>query len=395
MSQIIIFVDDDKDILQGLKRSLRKKRSEWEIIYFDSSVEAAEYMKENDADVVVSDMKMPEMNGVQLMEKVKEYRPNSIRIILSGHMDDTYALHTFDYVHRFFSKPFKTQDMIVVIEEALLYKNIVRNPNLDKIVNSLSSMPILPNVYFKIVKDLEDDNNSFEDIADTVEKDISLTIDILKIVNSCFFGIARDVTSVREAIMYLGIEIVKDVVMLVSVFSSFDTNLIKELKLSYLWTHSIAVANIAKGIAVKEEMSDKEVEACFTSGLLHDIGRLILAINFPNDYKTLMGFNVPADSILELEKEVFGADHCMVGAYISSVWGLPIDIVTSVWQHHLNGERTPGKISQILCLADSLYHNINETNLTFVQNKVIGRFETMDMKHDLDTYIEICKEKMG
>jgi len=368
VKKIIVFVDDEKNILSGIKRNLFGKKDIWNIKYFTDGSKALSFIKENNVSLVISDMKMPNMNGFELMEQISTFSPGTIRIILSGHTDDNIAYKSVRIAHQFLSKPIKTELLISTIEKALKYREIVSNTYLSDIVNGLTMIPSLPAIYNEITETLKDEETTFKEIGKIVEKDVGLTVSLLKIANSAFFGINREVKTAIDATMFLGIDVVKNLLLFISVYSKLDQQSLNDMGLSYLWDHSLLVAKISKDIAIYLGMDKNKSEICYTAGLLHDLGRLILATNFPEDYKSIIELDIENATFLTVEKEIFGANHAMVGAYLASIWGLPIDIVNSIWCHHdiQNCELNCPSLESIVYISNIFYHKIKEIDISFI-----------------------------
>jgi putative nucleotidyltransferase with HDIG domain len=169
-------------------------------------------------------------------------------------------------------------------------------------------------------------------IGQIVEQDVALTAKLLQLVNSAFFGLARDVTSVKTAVSCLGLTIVHDLVLTVEVFRSFKANeFVSEEYLEEFHRHAQLAARIAAGIAQKSQASPGIVLAA----LLHDVGKLVIAERTPAHFaRAIAQAHEERKPLFEIEERLIHLSHAEVGAYLLSLWGLPSAIVEAVAHHH-------------------------------------------------------------
>jgi HD-like signal output (HDOD) protein len=331
----ILFVDDEPKVLEGLQRMLRTMRREWEMGFAPSGAEALEILAANPFDVVVTDMRMPGMDGAQLLIEVRKRYPQIVRIILSGHSDQEMILKSVGPAHQYLSKPCDAEALKVTVARACALRDLLTNESLQRLVSQMQSLPSLPHLYLKLVEELQSPEASIKRVGEIISQDIGMTAKILQMVNSAFFGVRRHVSSPVEATSLLGLDTIMALVLSIQVFSQFKSDQTVGPVLDTLWTHSMAVGTFAKWIARAEGQENRLVEDTFTAGLLHESGKLVLATNLPKEYlemvKLAHGENL---SLIEAERRVFGAAHPEVGAYLLGLWGLPDSIVEAVAFHH-------------------------------------------------------------
>jgi HD-like signal output (HDOD) protein len=224
----------------------------------------------------------------------------------------------------------------------------VNNDALKSLASSLSSLPSMPSVYFDILKSLESPDTTVEQVGATIARDAAMTAKMLQLVNSAFFGLHRQLTDPAEAVMQLGLETIKSLVLGIHVFSQLESHDGAEISARQLWHHSLATAATARRIA-KCECQDKQLaEEAFTAGLLHDVGRLVLLANLPGPYaEALQRSRDERIPLWEAERAVFGACHAEVGGYLLSL------VETAVFHHF------PGKCRTRNCGALCLVHIAN------------------------------------
>jgi len=209
----VVFVDDEQNVLSGLKRMLRSMRHEWDMQFFDNGIEALKSIEDKGCDVIVSDMRMPRMDGVQLLNSIREKYPRSIRIALSGQSDANMIYRCINNAHQYLAKPCDSDQLIATINGACALQDKLDDDKLKSVISNLESIPTLPESYEKIMAELQSDDPSLEAVGAIIETDIAMTAKILQIVNSAFFGLPRHVSSPAEAAMYLGIDSIKSLVV--------------------------------------------------------------------------------------------------------------------------------------------------------------------------------------
>lgn len=332
----ILFVDDEQMILDGLRRMLRPMRDVWETEFANGGAMALEILACQEFDVIVSDMRMPGMDGAQLLSAVQQLYPNIIRVILSGHTEKEMILRTVGIAQQYLSKPCDADTLKETIAKAFALRDLLSSPSLQKLVSSLGSLPSLPSLYMQLVKELQNPNASLNYIGEIISKDIGMTAKILQMVNSAFFGLRRNVSSPTEATLLLGLDTIMSLVLSIQVFSSFEHVDCPEFSTQHLWTHSTEVGMTAKAFAkVAQKDASKLADDTMTAGLLHDTGKLVLISSRADDYKKVMKLTKTENiSLIEAERFVFGATHAEIGAYLLGLWGLPDSVVEAVAFHH-------------------------------------------------------------
>jgi HD-like signal output (HDOD) protein len=335
MKKNILFVDDNKDILTSLKRMLRIQRHEWEMDFVDNGYAAMTVLAEKSIDVIVSDIRMPEMDGVELLTLVKDNYPQVVRIVLSGQSDLDVLLKSVGPTHQFLAKPCDAETLIDVVNRSCALQNTLANENLAKLVTGLGKLPSLPAVYQEIIAELRSPLSSLGRIGEIVSKDMGMTAKILQLVNSAFFGLPQHVSTPAQAATLLGVDTIKALVLSIKIFDCRNPPSMKKLDINRLWKHSNRVSALAKNIAAVEGLSKKETDDTFMASILHDVGILLLATKLPVQYNKV--FNLISEencSLLEAELKVFKASHAEVGAYLMELWGFSNPIVEAILYHH-------------------------------------------------------------
>ena len=323
--QLILFVDDEANILNGLKRMLYPMKNIWEMHFASSGTEALELMKSIKFDIIISDIKMPVMDGPALLKEVKKQHPEVIRFILSGYSDQHQIYNSVGIAHQFICKPCQPENIKNAIKQALALRNIITEPSLISFISEIENLPSIPSAYNQIISLLRKPDVSLNKIAELVTGDVAMSAKILKMVNSAFFSLPNRVNNILQTVTLLGVETIKTLVLMFKIFEPSSNYPWINSSIERLQNHSIKVAAAAKTIARKEQYDEAQTNTLFMSGVLHDIGRLIFLTQKPEEYQKVHSIigETPAVTVCDAEKQVFGATHGSVGAYLLGLWGFP------------------------------------------------------------------------
>jgi HD-like signal output (HDOD) protein len=328
----VLFVDDEPRFLEGLRRLLRTQRDQWEIACAPSGESALALMEASPFDVIVSDMRMPGMDGAALLSLVREKYPQVVRIILSSQAELSTALRVVPVAHQFLSKPCDAQMLRVAIERACHLKALLHDDSIRSMVGGLGELPSLPRTYHALTLALADPNTSIQKVAAIVEFDVGIAAKILQLVNSAFFGIARSITNIQGAVGYLGVSTLRSLVLSVEVFRVFaPKGPIQGFSLEDLQRHARLTSYLAARLPVPSHL----VDITMVAGILHDVGKLIMAWKLTGRFKKLMAEAEQEQCPLyKVEEREYGFSHAEIGAYLLGLWGLPYAVVEAVALHH-------------------------------------------------------------
>jgi putative nucleotidyltransferase with HDIG domain len=333
--QQILFVDDEPMVLQGLQRMLRAFRTEWDMTFVAGGQEALAKLAEHPFDIIISDMRMPGMNGAELLKEVMRRYPAMVRIVLSGHADRDLVTQCVGVAHQYISKPCEPDQLKAMIRNACILSGRLVDEGVRRVIGGIDRLPSVPELYLQLKTALKDEDVEVRTLGAIIKRDIGMTAKILKLVNSSFFGLRRVLSDAEEAVTYLGIDTIKTLVLTDSIFEQSKPFQTRFFNLSDLWHHSMTVAAGAKAIAQAEGLGQAAQEEAFVGGILHDVGVLILASNFPDTYDKAAELVIREKVIIPTaEQELFGVTHAEVGAYLLGLWGLPAPILNIVALHH-------------------------------------------------------------
>lgn len=377
MKKRVLFVDDEVLVLQGLQRMLRPMRPEWDMEFVESGAQALERLAVAPADVIVSDMRMPGMNGAQLLTEVMQRFPKTVRIILSGHADNDLVLKAVGSTHQYLHKPCEPDVLKATVLRAVALGDSLDNERVKALVSQMSRLPSLPTVYLQVVEELQSANAALARVGEIIAKDIGMSAQVLKLVNSAFFGLRRRVASATDAVNYLGLDTIRALVLSLHTFSQYEGTDLGGLSMVALRNHSLITAACAKHIARLEGADAKLVDEAFIGGLLHDAGKLVLAANFSAQYARAMQLAHDGGlSFTAVEHGVFGCNHADVGGYLLGLWGLPVPVVECVSYHHHPGRTLENSFSPLTAV-----HAANVLAYELDKEDVAGKPPAFDMAY--------------
>ncbi len=329
----ILFVDDDELILRSIERVLKRHAQDagWELHFVSNGEEALERLECQSFDVVLVDSHMPRMSGTAFLRRVQERYPGLVRILLTGHTELDVLRTAMPLAHQFLSKPCDAQLLKTTLENACGIRAILNQPELRQLASRSNELPSAPRTYVEIASALGNPNSSSRAVAEIVERDIAISARVLQLVSSGFYGLSRQVSSIAGAVAFLGVEVIKAIVLSVEISKMFPVSqAIPEFSIDALQKRSLAAAQLAKRLLGHESGGDTLLMA----GMLQDVGQLIYAARAPQRFSLALSTSSRGKQPLyEAELDFFGATHAEVGGYLLGLWGLPNKIVQTVARH--------------------------------------------------------------
>ncbi|MCX8053348.1 MAG: response regulator [Armatimonadetes bacterium] len=348
----ILFVDDEPNVLNGLRRMLRPMCKEWVMEFAESGESALNVLAAAPFDVVVTDMRMPGMDGADLLAKVAELYPQTIRIVLSGQSSEESIFRCVGVAHQFLSKPCDAERLRRTISRACALRDSLSEATLQGLISQTVRLPSLPSAYLELLAELRSPESGVRKIAEIVSRDVGMTAKVLHLVNSAFFGMHQQVTDVERAVAILGMSTISGLVLSCKIFSQISLQTMQVFSIEALVKHSVEVGAMTRAIAATGGIKQPELDDCFSGGVLHDVGKLVLASNMPAQYLDAQAkAQTNQIPLWMVEREMFGATHAEVGAYLLGLWGLPDSVVEAVAYHH-----TPDRcIHKEFCLLTAVH----------------------------------------
>lgn len=328
----VLFVDDDQAILSGLQRMLRPQRKEWDMSFALGGEEALGLLGEGDFDAVVSDMRMPGMDGAELLEEVRRRQPDAYRVVLSGQMDNDTAFRSATVAHHFLTKPCDAETLVETLTRTAALRERLPNPELRRALGQLPSLPSPSAAITDLQQCFEAPEPQTDRIVEIISADPAMSAKVLQLANCAFFGLPQRVSEVRSAVSYLGQNVVRSLVTGAVVFQAFDAcGKVPAEVFAFVQGESLEVAELSASLAKgKADEGD-----AFVAGLLHDVGLLALALAIPDSWqKARARADETGQVLFEAETDLFGSNHSEVGAYLLELWGIPAPVVDAIASHH-------------------------------------------------------------
>ena len=330
----ILFVDDEPAILAGLQNLLYKDRRRWDMTFAPSGEVGLEKLRGQAFDVVVSDMRMPGMDGATFLNRVRDASPATARIMLSGHAEREAIVRALPALHQLLAKPCDAATLRATIERSLETEATITDARVRAVIGKIDKLPSPPEILLELARALDTATVTIDEIGAMVARDPGLSAKVLQLVNSGYFGLGQKTSSVAQAVSLLGAEQLRYIAVTASVFSASAKDPPPGLSLRGVQEHALRTASLVRTFA-RGALS----EEAFAGALLHDVGVVVLAMGFPVEYSELVAHaHATGTSELELERATFGTTHPEVGACLLGLWGLPPPILDIVRFHGRPGD---------------------------------------------------------
>lgn len=340
----VLFVDDEPRVLEAIQRMLSDAAGSWEVLTASSGLQALEMLEHSPFDVIVTDIRMPGMDGATLLSKVHERWPSITRIVLSGHTDQEQAMRAMGSAHQFLSKPCNPKTLTDVVENAFYLSALTPNTRVRSLAAAVHRLPAMPKVHERILALIDGPNASVRDAADLVAQDPGLCAKILRVVNSAFFARGQIVRDVRTATARVGLDLLRAMVLMERASCGLSGRRVEAIQRDALDAASVTTRIVAPD----------EQRTAFTAALLCDVGTLVLEQGAPDEIAAVRAH--AAECLIPIhvaEKELLGSSHADVAGYVLGLWGVPAVIVDAVLGHHDLG-RDPSTLSAAVHVAHSI-----------------------------------------
>jgi HD-like signal output (HDOD) protein len=334
MKKHILFVDDDPLLLEFYAVMMDKLEDGWNSANADNGARALELLAATKFDVVVSDLRMPQMNGIELMREVRRLYPQTSRIMISGLGDQEEIARGLETTHQFLTKPVKSGELRATLSRIGKLDAYLLDENLKTIISRLNSLPSFPSVYLQITRELNSEDPSIENIADITVQDPGLTAKMLQVANSAAFGLAHQVSSPFEAVQFIGLNAVRSIALSAHVFRDFEKLEFKTFSAFQVWTDALRCARITRHLMRLERLGENEAEDACTAAMLRNVGKLLLAKNLPQQFQQMMALAATENLALpQAGQKLLGTSHTCIAAYLFGLWGLATPMVEAVAFH--------------------------------------------------------------
>ena len=326
----ILFVDDEVNILQALKRMLHSYRQQWVMTFCSSGAEALKLLREQSFDVLVTDIRMPQVDGSRLLFESFIYQPETMRCVLSGFAELNQAIKVAGTAHQFLSKPCTKDAIENMILRALQSRERLPQFDIRRVVSRVSAVPCRPSVLRELSSELQKKQPGLELVVELIASDIGMSAKIMQLVASSFFGRCAAVFCPREAVTFLGVELIAGLLSEMGIFTPFLSDP-EILNIDDLCEESIAAARCARSAAESKGLSTRVANVAYLSTYLREVGKIVLAHQFPERYRRVMQL-MKHEGLdrCEAERQIFTTTSAAVAGYLLEIWGFPHEVVDEV-----------------------------------------------------------------
>jgi putative nucleotidyltransferase with HDIG domain len=376
-----------------LQECILDMNQEWQGVFAGSADDAWRILEQGRFDAVVTEGKLPDSDGLEFLNRVHARDAKVRRLIVIDLADRATALKCSGASHHCVPAPWDTTSLSDALQRTFDLRILLSNERVRQLVGKMSRVPSPPDLYFNIAKALRSQNAELDEIAKLILQDLAITAKLLQLANSAALGLRSRVTTVHQAMQYLGLEMTRSLVLLAHTFSYFDKAKGGGFTLEKLWTHSMRVASLAQQIAEHEgtELGDE----AFLAGLLHDLGKLLLAVNLPDDYSQMQkAAREKGTATWQEEIEKFGATHSEIGAELLATWNFPLSVVEAVALHHHPAQLVTQGFSPLTAVhaANALVHEIYDKVEAPLE---MAYLTDLGLEEHVDAWRELAQSRMA
>lgn len=331
----ILIIEDDAGILEDIKENIFSLKDRFDIAFSTNAEDALARIETDRFEIVVCDRVMPDVDGITVLSQIRDSYPDTIRILMAEHLTKFDLLKSSGPVHQYLAKPFRYQEFERTLNRVVTLRELIVDQSLQDVIGKMESLPSIPGLYFQVEEEMNAPDPDLKKISEIISLDVGMSAKVLQLVNSAFFGLPRKVDNISLAASLLGLDILSDLILMMSVFTQFDDLDHEDFSFDFLTEHSVNTAKAARAISQTEKLSATEQKIAYTAGLMHDIGKLVFLVNMPEKFTRALQLshdeNIP---LYQAEMDIFQASHQSVGAYLLDLWGFPDCIVEAVAFHH-------------------------------------------------------------
>ena len=306
----------------------------WVVVGASSNSAALAEAQKQHFNVVVANYELPDHGGAELLNHIRTANPETLRFIAANESIKEKVMGDVLGGNQFLTLPFDRPNLKTCIERAVAADYGMSN-SMRELVGRIRTFPTIPSIYLEVVNALQNPNATTPEIGAIIAKDMAMTTKLVQVLNSAYFGLPRTITDPTEAVGILGFETIKSLIMTIKLLSQYDKVKPVYFSIDNIWRHSTNVARTAKVLALLETGDNDASGVAYTAGLMHDLGKVILAANFDTQYHGAHALarkqQIP---LWVVEKDIFGATHGEIGAYMLALWGMPADVVKVAALHH-------------------------------------------------------------
>jgi putative nucleotidyltransferase with HDIG domain len=307
----------------------------WEATSVSSEADALAQLEQRSFDALLVDFNLGSPDASQLLSQALEKRPETIRFLFAHETDLALVAAYVSGPHEILPKPVELASLRGRIERGVAPDDSNCKPGGGDPDTGATASPAVPAVYSEVLKALDLPGVTKSQVGEIIAGDAALTSEILGLTNSAYLGLPSDITNPVEAVESLGLDTVKALVMALRFLAEHSQLNRCYLSLEKLWQHSTNVARLARDLMLFETKDRVLAAEALVAGLLHDLGKVVLASNFDDMYGRVhsLARKQPV-ALWDIEKEMFGASHGEIGACLVGMWNMPSSVVEAAAFHH-------------------------------------------------------------
>jgi putative nucleotidyltransferase with HDIG domain len=388
----ILFVTNDQAFEKKITQSLQNCFDVWEISFARTTSDALNMLSQKQFDSIITDINIAGMDGFQFLNIVSQMNPGVVRFAFSDNTASHQSIRSANLVHQMIPRSGNVETLFTIVERVCCLRDRLLDPQLRNIITSIKTLPSVPLLYNRLVRELDSDNASSQAIGEIISQDAAMTSKILQLVNSAFFGLPDNVSSPQRAVSLLGFNTIKALVLGIHIFAQYQGQSNRFISIEKMWKHSLAVSNLSFKIARNIGLNAKEQEDARIAGVLHDSGKLLF-FNIPGFFQKVVPGKYGVMT-LESEYNVLKTSHEEMGAYLLGMWGLPNVILEAVAFHHHPGKVVSNKaeIVTALHIANGLISMCDrEMELDYAAYLDMPYLEKLGLTKNLDEWTSEAK----
>ncbi len=348
----IVLLDSDSNALDALVSAVLELKEDWVVHGINTGAQALKLASQEDIDIIITETNLCDTTGFELLNNVRVAHENIIRFTLTADLESEIVLESARVNHRFIAKPVTLVQLIANIEGSLELRDSLTQKPLLAMTDNIKSIPVLPVVYNEMMRELASAHSSLLRVGEIIESDTGLTITVLKIVNSAFYGLNQRVESVGQAVALLGVHLIKNITLTAKVFSKFEGSQISLKRLTELNEQAIATGALANQFARHAKLSKGIVDHCQLTGMLCNVGELIATTKLDSD-----------------DAEHTQISSSLLGAYILRSWTMPDAIIEAIALQHEPSSTHISAISPTVILQSIRYLQRQHTDVTDTEQR--------------------------
>lgn len=320
----VLLVDSDPVMLIAMERIVRQTRSRWHATSVTSARSALDTLEQERFDLVVTGAKLADMEGASLLAFVQDYHPSTMRVLVCGANERACGVRALGSAHRFLPRPCPPGSFVEVLERRA--QAHMRHSQAMALVGGIDALPCDRSAIYRLSELVAEPNRRLDDLTEVMEREPVLTLKLLHLAKTPFFGQTRRGDGIRDVIASGGIELVRALAETACMASS-NVIAAHHFEPSAMRLQASAVGTIARTAAGDSPHAD----LCFVAGVLHDIGKWVLAARAPETFDAIVARSrVEGVSYEEAERREGGPPHAIIGAALLELWGQPRLLVDAV-----------------------------------------------------------------